>query len=249
MARLLSTKTLQTRVGVAIATVRDVRFEPDADTLVAILSLFALWGIYYFQSVSDSVESLLLFLLVGNFGLTIVFPIYYACYVRDEPLSELGITTRGWRRAVVASTIAALVLLPGLIFVNEPAAVLIPHIVTVGLMIWEPFFVHGWLQIRFEQAFGAGPGIVLAGAAFALFHVGTTTLAGLLILLFFGAIHAALFRAFDRNLLVLWPILWAIGSSQGTLDSIVFGWEEATAYLGILLVTAVILFLTRKRFN
>lgn len=133
-------------------------------------------------------------------------------------------------------------LAPGLLVVDEPAAVLVPHIITVGLMFWEPFFVHGWLQIRFERAFGAGLSIPLTAAAFALFHVGAADATGLLALAVFGLVHAILFRAFDRNLLVLWPILWAIGSSQGTLDSVVFGFEEASAYLVILLVTGAVVY-------
>lgn len=247
MSILPSRRAFRTKAKGAVSAVRDVRFEPESDTVVAILSLLALWAIYYFQSMSDSAVSVLLFVLVGNFALTVLFPLYYVVSVRKEPLSAVGLTTRGWKRALVGSTIAALVLLPGIVFADEPAAVLIPHIVTVGLMIWEPLFVHGWLQLRFERAFGTVPGIVLAAGSFVLFHVGAVAPAGLLALSVFGAVHATLFRAFDRNLLVLWPILWAVGSAQGTLDSVIFGWEEASAYVAILLVTAIAIYVVRKR--
>lgn len=247
MLRLPSKRSVRTQASHAVSAVRDVRVEPGVDTVVAILSLLALWTIYYFQSTSDSLASVLLFLFVGNFALTVLFPLYYVVLVREEPLSAIGLTTRGWKRALVGSTIAALVLLPGLLSANEPAAVLLPHVVTVGLMIWEPLFVHGWLQLRFERAFGTVPGIVLAAGAFVLFHVGAVAPAGLLALSFFGVVHAALFRVFDRNLLVLWPILWAVGSSQGTLESVVFGWEEASAYVAILLGTAIAIYAVRKR--
>lgn len=247
MSLLPSEKSVRTQASAAVSAVRDVRFEPGADTVVAILSLLALWTIYYFQSISDSTASVLLFLLVGNFVLTVLFPLYYVVFVRKELLSAIGLTTRGWKRALVGSTIGALVLFPGLRSANEPAAVLLPHVVTVGLMIWEPLFVHGWLQLRFERAFGTVPGIVLAAGAFVLFHVGAVASAGLLALSIFGTVHATLFRAFDRNLLVLWPILWAVGSSQGTLESVVFGWEEASAYFAILLGTAIAIYVVRKR--
>jgi hypothetical protein len=237
-----STETVREKIESSLTVMRDVRFDPEFETLVAFVSLLGLWSIYYFQSVSDSTAAILVFLLVGNFGLTILFPLYYTCYARGEPLSAVGITTDGWKRAVVASFMVAVLLIPGLLVVNEPAAVLVPHVITVGLMFWEPFFVHGWLQIRFERAFGAGASIPLTAAAFALFHVGATTATGLLVLSFFGLVHAILFRAFNRNLLVLWPILWAIGGSQGTLDSVVFGFEEASAYLVILLATGALVY-------
>lgn len=237
---------VRTRIEKGLSAATDARFDPGTDTVAAVLSLLALWGIYYFQSTSESVESIVLFLLVGNLALTILFPLYYVCHVRGESLSAVGITTDGWKRALLASAVAALVLSPGLLFADESLAVLVPHVVTVGLMLWEPFFVHGWLQIRFERAFGTGPGIALAAAAFVVFHVGAVAPTGLLVLGIFGLVHAVLFRAFDRNLLVLWPILWAIGASQGTLDSVVFGWEEASAYLVILLVAGMAIYVVRR---
>ena len=246
MSRSTRLRTLRSKVEDGVTTATEVRFDPGADTVVAVLSLLALWGIYFYQSTSGSVGSLLLFLLVGNLGLTVLFPIDYACHRRSEPLSAVGITTDGWRRALLASAIGALALSPGLLFADESPAVLLPHVIAVGLMLWEPFFVHGWLQIRFERAFGAGPGIALAAASFALFHVGAVAPVDLVALLAFGTGHAALFWAFDRNLLVLWPVLWAVGSGRGTLDTVVFGWEEATVYLGMLLVAGAAVYAVQQ---
>jgi hypothetical protein len=228
-----------------VSTTTETRFDPGADTVVAVLSLLALWGIYYYQSASESVEAMLLFLGLGNLVLTILFPLYYVCHRRSEPLSAVGITTHGWRRALLASTVGALALSPGLLFADEPLAVLVPHVIATGLMLWEPFFVHGWLQIRFERAFGVGPGVALTAMAFTLFHVGAAAPSGLLVLLVFGVVHAALFRAFGRNLLVLWPVLWAVGSARGTLDTVVFGWEEVTFYVGVCLVAGTAVYAVR----
>lgn len=223
----------------AVSTATDVRFDPGADTVVAGASLLALWAIYYYQSASESLAAVLLFLVVGNLALTILFPLWYVRFVRSEPLSAVGLTTDGWRRAVLGSCFFALVLVPGLVSVDEPLAVLVPHVIAVGLMLWEPFFVHGWLQIRFERAFGAGPSVLLTAAAFAVFHVGAVDQSSLVVLLLFGFVHAAVFRAFGRNLLALWPVLWAVGSAQGTIDSVVLGWEEASAYFVVLLVAGL----------
>ena len=232
----------RSKIESGLSAARERRFEPATDTLVAVVALFGLWAVYYVQSGRESVAFILLFLVVGNLVLTILFPLYYVCVYRDEPLSEIGITTTGWKRAVVVSSIMAVIFAPGLLTLDLSTAVLIPHILTVGLMLWEPFFVHGFLQIRFEQAFGPLPGIVLAAVAFVLFHVGSVALVGLLALGLFGLLHAVFFRVFDRNLLVLWPIWWAVGSAQGTADAIVFGWEEASAYVVILLIAGIAIY-------
>ena len=235
---------LRSKIGSGLSAARERRFEPAADTLVAVVALFGLWVVYYVQSGQESVASILLFLVVGSLLLTILFPLYYVCIYRDEPLSEVGITTKGWKRAIVASSIMAIIFAPGLLTLDLSTAALIPHVLTVGLMLWEPFFVHGFLQIRFERAFGPVPGIALAAVAFALFHVGSVALVGLLALGLFGLLHAVFFRVFDRNLLVLWPIWWAVGSAQGTADvsEIMLGWEEASAYVVILLVAGIAIY-------
>jgi len=92
-------ETVREKIRGSLTVARDVQFDPDFETAVAFGSLLGLWGVYYFQSASDSTAALLMFLLVGNFGLTILFPLYYTCYVSDEPLSAVGITTVGWKRA------------------------------------------------------------------------------------------------------------------------------------------------------
>lgn len=126
----MSQTTARGRVRARIvSTATETRFEPGWDTAVAVLSLLALWGIYYYQSTSGSVGSLLLFLLVGNLGLTVLFPLCYVCYRRSEPLSAVGITADGWRRALFASAVGALALSPGLLSADEPLDVLVPHVV------------------------------------------------------------------------------------------------------------------------
>ena len=56
--------------------------------------------------------------------------------------------------------------------------------------MWEPFFVYGWLQLRFERAFGVIPGIALAAVCFGAYHIGTFPLSGVVTLLGLGVFLA-----------------------------------------------------------
>ncbi|MEY7851390.1 hypothetical protein AB7C87_19575 [Natrarchaeobius sp. A-rgal3] len=246
----MNVTTIRTSLEDVVSSVASVRFEPGRDTLLAVASVFALWPIYYANSTTDSTVALVAFLLVGNLLLTVLVPIYYVGVVRDESLSAVGITARGWKRALVASTLVAIAFLPGLLAAGGelPTSLLLAHVITIGLMFWEPFFVHGWLQLRFERAFGPIPGIVLASGGFVAFHLGVRSPESLFVLLLVGLFHGVLFRVAGGNLLVLWPVMWAIASGQGTLESgLVFGWEEASAYAVILVVIAVGIWLVERR--
>ena len=87
-----------------------------------------------------------------------------------------------------------------------------------ALCLWEPLFIHSWLQLRFERAFGVLPGILMVGIGLAAFHIGSIPNQFLLELFVSGVIFAALFRL-TRNLLVLWPLAWGVTASVGTAQT------------------------------
>lgn len=127
-------------------------------------------------------------------------------------------------------------------------AALIPHVLSMGLILWEPFFVYGWLQLRFERAFGVIPGILLAGGSFGLYHVGTYSMVGVMELAFFGAMFAVIFHIGRSNLLALWPLTWAVAASIGTLGRFEYDWWAVGTSLLLLVVTAIgIHAIVRKR--
>ena len=116
-----------------------------------------------------------------------------------------------------------------------------PHIIFNGISLWEPLFVYGWLQLRFERAFGYIVAPVLAGAAFAIYHIGSFPNEGLVHLFVFGLVYGVLF-SITKNLLLLVPLTWAIGSSIGTIDGgFSFGWDTVGIYLAVLVVQLLLL--------
>jgi len=227
-----------------LGTITDFRFDPGWDTAVALGTLLVFWPIYYIGWNVETTSAFVFSTVVGTMFIAVLLPVYYVIVLRTEPLSNLGFTAEGWQRAVVVSVLFVLVTAPSFWFEGYTEQFAIPdltvHLVTNGLLLWEPVFVYGWLQIRYEKAFGTVPGILLAGGSFGLYHVGTYPVGGVLALVAFGCMYAVMFRVARWNLLALWPLTWAVGSGLGTLDGgTLFGWTDTVSFLGILTVTAL----------
>lgn len=227
-----------------------LRADPERDTVLAVGSLLAFWPVYYLNSTQSSPVLDALW-IVGIVGLCVLAPAYYVVRHRGKGFAAVGLTTVGWHRALLVSGILAGVF--GLEFFFEPpvsTSALAIHIATVAVMFWEPFFVYGWLQLRFERAFGTAAGIILAAAGFALFHVGVLGMAGLAGVVVIGIFQGVLFWYFDRSILVLWPLYWAIASTQGTIDREVFSVGDLLLHaLALGLTGAGLLWLARNRRN
>lgn len=229
--------TITERVSKAVT---DVRFDPGQDTVVAIGTVLVFWPIYYVGANVDAIGALLLFLIGGNLVINVFVPAYYTLLVREDSLAELGIKRDGWIRALGISLLLVGLTAPGVLAVMDQytLAELIPHVLSMGLALWEPLFVHGWLQIRYENAFGTVPGILLAGGSFGLYHLGTYPVAGVVALASFGCLYAIAFRAARWNLLALFPLTWAVGATAGTIGQFSYGWWDALTWLVLLLVSA-----------
>ena len=131
--------------------------------------------------------------LLDNVAMRVVLgfatPLYYIVVVRREPLAELGLT----RRWLALSVILSLVMLPGEMsgishnvttteevttsqaidcildaFRTMPGPVY--FLLVAGF--FELFFFHGYLQLRFERAFGLILGILLCTVLYNLHYVG-----------------------------------------------------------------------------
>lgn len=228
------------------------RFEPGADTALAFGTAVVFPFIYFFGAhTSSALASFLVFTVLGTGILCVLFPAFYMLVLRGAPLESLGITSRRWWLALVISLIFAAGSLPTVLEAAEqtPGAELAPHLLVNGLILWEPFFVFGWLQLRFERAFGILPGIALAALCFGAYHLGTFPLTGVVGLIAFGLVYAVLFRAAGANLLALWPLTWAVGRGIGTLQGgFAFGWGAVPGAAALLAIqiAAIVLFVYRR---
>ena len=235
-----------------IRRIFSIRFEPGKDTALAFATAVVFSFIYFFGTHTGSVlASFLIFTVLGTGIICVVLPAFYVLVVMREPLGTLGITTRRWWLALAISGFIAAGSFPGVLraATQTPGADLVPHLLVNGLILWEPFFVFGWLQLRFERAFGIVPGIMLAALCFGAYHLGTFPLFAVLTLVAFGILYASIFRAVGANLLVLWPLTWAVGSGIGTLQGgFTFGWGFVPGAVVLLVVqVAAIVVFSRRR--
>ena len=221
-----------------------LRWRPRGDTAVALLTAVLMVGLYYAnaRAAQGSVFSLVVFVILTNGVLNVLFPAYYVLVVRREGLAQLGITRRWWWLALLLSLLVSVLFWPQLqqVAAQHPNIDLVPLLLANGLILWEPFFVYGWLQLRFERAFGVIPGIALAAVCFGAYHIGTFPLSGVGSLVLLGVFFGVLFRVAGGNLLALWPLTWAVTSSIGVLEGgFGFGWSDVATYALLLIVQVV----------
>ena len=188
----------------------------------------------------DNITVMMLFVAFVIPILTIAVPVYWIGLVKREPLRSLGLTLRHWPPAILLGV--ALSSLEVAQVVNgrgpvAPANLWMPQAVAGAVSLWEPLFVFGWLQLRFEKDFGILPGILMASACFALYHVGFGSV-NMMVGQFFSAIaYATVFRLVT-SLLVVWPLLWAASSARICIGDnfCFFDWSSATFMTFLFLV-------------
>jgi hypothetical protein len=178
------------------------RWQPDLDILVVLVTMLYMIPSYYLMANNLHPLAIYNFLFASLFAL-VLLPAFYVLRVRREPLDQLGLTKRHWLLSLVISLIFALRLYPrmfGLLF-TVPSELVLPTVIFNGLCLWEPFFVHCWVQLRFERAFGVIPGIIAAGLCLGSYHIGTYPLGMVIMLGMAGLIYGIVFRL-TRNLLI-----------------------------------------------
>jgi protein-S-isoprenylcysteine O-methyltransferase Ste14 len=214
-----------------------VRWSPGRDTFVALATLVYFVPSYYLGANTGSLFGLVNFLFATTVVL-VILPAYYVLRVMGRQPSEIGFTARNLLPSLGLSALMVLRYMPVLraALASIPEANVAPHLLYCGLCLWEPFFIHCWVQLRFEEAFGIVPGVLAAGVCTAVYHVGTFPLGMVLMLGGYGLLYGVLFRL-TRNIFTLWPLAWAGASAMGTIaGGFVFGWGHAALYGGVLLV-------------
>lgn len=230
------------------------RFDPGVDTALAFASVPVMWAVFWANAhygTEDPLVLVLVFMIFGNLALNVIGPAWYVLRVRGEPLAELGMTLDRWWLSLAISLGIAVWSHGELARVAGEAGLtgnaLVAHVVFNGLVFWEVFFVYGWLQLRFERAFGIAPAIVLAALGFAAYHLGTYPLEGVLGLAGFGLGFGCLFRL-TRSVLALIPFAWAVTCSIGTIQGgFIANWPAVGAYVIIVAIQLTAIALLARR--
>lgn len=163
-----------------------------------------------------------LFLCFGA-GLTlgVAGPVFYTVG-RGRSLSDLGLWLGNWRSAaalgfVLASVQFAITLLNYTLPAPVDWVPLLVMSLTVGA--FETVFFRGFVQNRLSASLGPAPGIAVAAALYAVYHIGYGMSGeGMVFLFGLGIVYAVAF-ALTRSVLVLWPLLTPLGSFFNNLNS------------------------------
>lgn len=230
---------------------RDIRWfswKPTKDTVVAVLTELLMIGAFFTLNhlpsgnIIDIVYESIMFLLI------VLFPVWWIVWYRRQPLSELGLTKKYWLPSAVVSIAIFLFFVFGLWKSYSGSGYDLPVILAFSLVgLWEPFFVYGWLQLRFDRAFGVIPGILLAGLCIGLYHLGSYPLSAVFMFVILGIIFACVFRL-TSNLLILWPLVWGASSAFSMLASgLTFSWSDVAFMALILIIQLGFIVYTCKR--
>jgi len=226
-------------------------FEPTRDTAAAVATalIMTCGGYYLLVHLPEGSMVQLAYRIVFEL-LLVIFPVWWICHYRNQPLRELGITMEKAKPSLLIS-IAVTLLFLYFVFrhFSSYGTALIPHFVLNAVILWEPFFLFAWLQIRFDRAFGIIPGILLAGICLGAYHIGTYGLPLVVSLMAFGIVFAALFRI-TENILIMWPLTWSTASAEGSLEGgFLFGWNDVAVAAVILAIQLAFIIATWKQYR
>lgn len=195
------------------------RWTPEQDTWIAALSyvavVVALAVAFQVFTLAKVAAHFIMYGVVALAGLGVAFPAFYTVLVRNRPLLDIGLTFR-----LIGPSILLGALLGLDTYRNTVAALditwsssLVPLVaMTLAVGLFEAVFFRGWLQLRFEDAFGTVAGLILSALCYSLYHVGYGMGAGEMLFLFgYGLVFGAVFRL-TNNVFVLWPFYTPVGS-------------------------------------
>jgi membrane protease YdiL (CAAX protease family) len=226
-----------------------ITWRPTRDTAVAIASYGLVVAILYlaFQVfTTDRVAAN--FIAFGIVGLALVgigIPISYTVFVRRKPIADLGLTTH----LLVPSVALGLVLgwdtyrnTIGAMDVVWSSSLVPVATMSLAVGLFEAVFFRGWLQLRFEEAFGLVPGLLLGALCYSLYHVGYGMEGSEMLYLFgLGLVFGAMFRL-TQNVFVLWPFYTPVGGLYANLsDGLEMPFEATYGFVIVLVLMAVMI--------
>jgi membrane protease YdiL (CAAX protease family) len=202
-----------------------IRWEPNRNTWVALVSyilvVIGLFTAFQIFTIDRVAANFITFGPITLAGLGIAIPVLYTVLVRRQPLSDLGLT----RNQLLPSLALGLLLgwdtytntlAPMDVTWSDTHVPLIVMALAVGL--FEAIFFRGWLQLRFEEAFGLVPGLILAALCYSFYHIGYGMTGEEMLFLFgLGLTFGAFFRL-TKNVFLLWPFYTPVGSIYTNLS-------------------------------
>jgi hypothetical protein len=222
---------------------------PDTAAAVATALIMSCGGYYLLVHLPEGSTLQLVYRVIFEL-LLVIFPVWWICHHKKESFAEIGFTRKNLEKSLLISIVITLIFL---YFVfrhfSSYGIALVPHFLMNAIILWEPFFLFSWLQLRFDRAFGIIPGILLAGICLGAYHIGTYELPLVLSLAAFGIVFAAIFRL-TENIFIMWPLTWSTASAEGSLEGgFLFGWNDVVMASLILSVQLAFIVYTWTKFR
>lgn len=230
------------------------RFQPTVDLVVVGISwLLVVSSLYIATNVITAQNGILYFLFYAIVGATLFgigVPLFWIVVKKRLSLEALGITSK----KLWTSLILQLLFTVGLYYsaftsLNLPEFGSLLPLVALALSIgfFEAVFWRGWVQLRFEEAFGIVPAIILASAVYALYHIGYGMPFEEIRLLFVvGLMYATTFRL-TKNIFILYPLFQPLGQLLTLVkDKLDLPTIAALGFFEVLIVMAAMIVLVQK---
>lgn len=226
------------------------RFRPNKHTGFAFGTLILMTILYTLGTLADDFSFIigsrtigteffwLVFLvMMGTLFTGVYVPLSHVTKAIGGHLDQLGLRRDNLWLALGLSVVLAALYVPRLLAASS-GDLLLHLLYNLFFGIWQVVFVYGWLQLRFEEAFGAIPALLLAGVSFALLQAATVEPTQILPLLIVGLGQAFAF-SLVRSLFILWPIPWSVSYTAVSLEA---GLELAWGRVILFGVLAVLIY-------
>lgn len=248
---------MNTSIQKSSALVFKLRWNLNADLVVVAVSWLLVVGALYSatfligRDVWGGMGYFLLYALVGAGLFGVGIPLIWTVIIRKRTFADLGITTKNWKQSLVLQLIFSLALyIPAFAQTKlPPFEQLLPLIfLSLAIGLFEAIFWRGWVQLRLEEAFGIIPGIILASALYAAYHIGYGMPASEMIFLFFiGLMYAAAFRL-TKSIVILYPFFQPLGQLKTLIyDQLTLPLIAALGFGEFLALMVLALWLVWKR--
>ena len=195
-----------------------IKSSPSTDLIAVIVSYLALFITIYvavhITTLSHAFSYFIIYGIISLFFICVAVPLIYNTFIKKRSLSETGITTKYWRTSLILSLILGMSTYVTILtsFHISFYRLLALMMVSTAIGLSETIFFRGWLQIRFEESFGAVPTIFIGAILYAVYHMAYGIPPSQIWIFFvFGMIFAVIFRL-TKNILILWPFYVWIGS-------------------------------------
>jgi len=194
------------------------KWRARADVAAAVvLWLAVVTGLYLAFQVFTTRMVALNFITFGPvtlFGLGVLIPAVFIVK-QGKSMLHIGVTLRYALISIIIGLVLSVFQYTfTLANVNLPPMLNLIPLVTMTLTVglFEAVFFRGFIQLRLEDSFGIIPGIIVASAMYALYHIGYgMSWSEMGFLFFLGLIFATIFRI-TKNILILWPFFSPMGS-------------------------------------